>query len=265
MENTVSIGLNRTGLQMSPLSGGDIVQFAEAKAGDAPPDHGAYTAMHVLYAEEADRIGAVPIPGTLKGMATTGIAKFAGTKPEVFIDKLGERLAFERTGTRLYDALILKCLALACVSPANTDAAADASAAEDGITVAPVSGAVVDLAMLRRIRDDEREHFELVRDALTALGADPTAITPCADVAAVMSLGLMQTLTDPRTSLPQSLNAILTAELTDNAGWELLITLANDLGHKDLVQKFAVALENESTHLATVRQWLEKAVLEEAR
>jgi hypothetical protein len=46
----------------------------------------------------------------VKGVAKTGMQKLTGKKPEVLIDKLGARLAFERTGTRLYDALLGKCL-----------------------------------------------------------------------------------------------------------------------------------------------------------
>ena len=38
-------------------------------------------------------------------MLKTALNKLVGVSPEVLIDKLGERLAFERTGTRLYDAL----------------------------------------------------------------------------------------------------------------------------------------------------------------
>lgn len=259
MENTTPIGMNRTGLQMSPLSGGDMAQFAEAFAGDAPEDDGyGLTELHAEYVQEADRIGSVPIPGTLKGMASTGIAKLAGNNPEVLIDKLGERLAFERTGTRLYEALIMKCAAM------STTGDVTAGQQTDGMSVGASRGATIDLMMLKRIRDEEEGHFHLVHEAMESLGADPTAMTPCADVAGVMAQGLMQTITDPRTSIPQSLNAVLTAELSDNAGWELLIALANDLGHKDLAERFMGALEAEQEHLATVKAWLEKAVLVEA-
>lgn len=50
----------------------------------------------------------VPIPGSTKGMVITGHSKLVGQSPEVLIDKLGERLAFECGGTRLYEALIAK-------------------------------------------------------------------------------------------------------------------------------------------------------------
>jgi hypothetical protein len=80
--------------------------------------------------------------------------------------------------------------------------------------------------------------------------------SPCADVAVVSSLGLIQVLTDPRTTVPQSLQAILTAELTDNAGWELLIRLTAEAGHDELAAEFRGALSNEERHLVSVHGWL---------
>ena len=51
-------------------------------------------------------------------------------------------------------------------------------------------------------------HEMLVWNALRQLGADPTCITPLADVNGVASVGVMQLLADPRTSIAQSLHAI---------------------------------------------------------
>jgi hypothetical protein len=68
-------------------------------------------------------------------------------------------------------------------------------------------------------------------------------------------------MNDPRTTVPQCLNALLTAELTDNAGWELLIDLATELGHTDLSEQFTEALENEQDHLLKVQTWLSEMVM----
>ena len=65
--------------------------------------------------------------------------------------------------------------------------------------------------------------------------------------------------------MTQSLQAILTAELTDNDGWRLLINLSDALGHAEIVRDFEGALENEEEHLATVRGWLSERVLEKAQ
>ena len=166
--------------------------------------------------------------------------KLIGNNPEVLIDKLGARLAFERTGTRLYDALLGKCQ----------------------VRGEEVSGLPLD--RLREFREDEARHFALVSDALKRLGADPTAETPGADVDAVASIGLMQIITDPRMSVAQSLHAIHIAELADHDGWQLLIKLADELGQDDMVRDFRHALVEEERHLATIREVMEKACLKEA-
>jgi hypothetical protein len=48
----------------------------------------------------------VPPPTSMKGMAKSALQALKGEKATVLIDKLAERLAFERTGTRLYETLI---------------------------------------------------------------------------------------------------------------------------------------------------------------
>lgn len=101
--------------------------------------------------------------------------------------------------------------------------------------------------------------------AITTLGGDPTVMSPCADTLMVSSLGLIQVLTDPRTTVAQSLQAILTAELTDRDGWGLLITLADGLGREELVQEFRGALASEERHLLSVRGWLEGLLMAQAK
>ncbi len=49
--------------------------------------------------------------------------------------------------------------------------------------------------------------------------------------------GLPAVLTDPRTNLIQCLDALLVAELTDNAGWEMLIELAQGLKQTELAHR----------------------------
>jgi rubrerythrin len=240
MENEIVVGVNRTGLDMAPLSRGDMIEYAQAEAARAPESDGAFEAVHMVYIEEAERVGSVPIPATIKGMAATAASKITGKKPEVLIDKLGERLAFERSGTRLYEAMLMKCGAVDTVNNP------------------------IDVAALARIRDDEEMHFHLVHKFIERLGADPTAMTPCADVVGVQSMGLMQVISDPRTTIAQALNALLTAELTDNASWDLLVELAGQTGHEDMATEFSAALEAERQHLEMVRGWLREAVLQEA-
>lgn len=239
MQNATHMGMNRTGAKMSPI---DVSRMEEAamNAPETEPDGSSITMMRSEAIAEADRVGSVPIPGTVRGVVSTGVSKLKGEKPEVLLDKLGERLAFERTGTRLYEALIAKC------------------------EMTPDTGLVPPLAELRRIHDEEAQHFHMLAEVLEGMGADPTAQTPCADVSAVMSQGIMQVVTDPRTTIPQSLNAILVAELADNASWEMLVQLAEETGHDEMAERFRAALAEEEQHLASVRQWLTAAVSNEA-
>jgi len=239
MDNTVSVGMNRTGLDMAPKSRDTLVEFAREQAARAPAETQPWSDLHKAYALEADRVGTVPVPARMKGVASTAMQALKGNKPQVLIDKLGERLAYERTGVRLYEALALKV-----------------QAASEGF--AP------DLGELRRIRDDEEAHFLMVGKYLQQIGADPTAMTPCADISGVAASGHLQVLTDPRTTVAQALNSILAVELGDNASWELLIELVKESGHDEMAQAFTVALQTEQQHLQTVRGWLRQAVLEEA-
>ena len=81
-------------------------------------------------------------------------------------------------------------------------------------------------------------------------------MTPSADITGVASEGLLKVITDPRTSLAESLEALLTAELVDNDSWQMLIALAGNLGQDRLAKNFQGALEAEYRHLESVRRWL---------
>lgn len=241
MEKTATeMGMNKTGVHMSPKEIEKMMKdMPQGLPGEG--DGSAIAAVRTSYIAEAEPVGTVPPPGTIKGAAKTAMQKLAGRSPEVLVDKLGERLAFERGGVRLYEALLTKYQA----------------------TPEKLSGMSTD--QLMRFRDEEAKHFKIVADALEQLGADPTAQTPGADVSGVLNMGPMQVLDDPRTTIAQSLNALLVAELADYDGWELLIKLADDMGQTDMVSDFRKALHEEEEHLTHVRQWLEESVRSVAR
>ncbi|MDB5796946.1 MAG: ferritin-like protein [Paucimonas sp.] len=236
MNEQAKTGMNRTGIQVSPLDASDMMDLVPPGDGGAPPNPG-ISSTRAQYNREADPLGSVPPPGTARGMLKTGVAAVMGEEPQLLMDKLGERLAFERTGTRLYDALIDKVEALQQHAPQ------------------------VSVDQLRHIRDEEAAHFQMVAQAIESLGGDPTAQTPCADLAGVESAGLLKVVTDPRTSVVQSLHAILVGELTDNAGWEMLIALASEQGHDAMADDFGHALQHERQHLQQVRSWVEASIL----
>jgi rubrerythrin len=235
------LGKNRTGMDMSPIDSSETLEGSERGMPTSESDEGALASIRGEYIREGALLGSVPPPGTVKGALKSGAQMLSGNRPEVLLDKLGERLAFERGGTRLYEALITKCIAGA------------------------EGGDLLQMDVLERIHSEEMRHMELVRSIIESMGADPTAMTPCADVTGVAALGLVQVLTDPRTTIAQSLNAILIAELTDNAGWEMLIRLMQQTGNDDFVPQMTEALSAEQDHLRNVRSWLEKLTANEAK
>jgi rubrerythrin len=81
-------------------------------------------------------------------------------------------------------------------------------------------------------------------------------VTPSANLAANISAGLPQVLTDPRTNLLQSLEAIIIAELADNECWTALAELAQQAGHQELVEECREAIAHERDHLRQVRLWI---------
>jgi hypothetical protein len=96
----------------------------------------------------------------------------------------------------------------------------------------------------------------LLERAIKELGGDPTVLTPSANLAANVSMGLPQVVSDPRTNLLQCLEAIVVAELADNECWTALDQLARQAGHDDLGEACQVAIEHERDHLRKVRAWI---------
>jgi rubrerythrin len=241
MKNPTDSGMNKTGIDMSPKDVKALIEgVQQSKATSNGEGSKVLASMRAPYIKNADPIGNVPVPGTFKGAAKTGMQKLMAKKPEVLIEKLGARLAFERTGTRLYEALIEKC-------EARTEEVLN-----------------IPLNQLREFRNEEAQHFALVRDAMKTLGADPTAVTPEADLNGVASIGLMQILSDPRTTVAQSIHAIHIAELADYDGWGLLIALADQFGQDEMASDFRKALAEEERHLATIRELMKTSCMSEA-
>lgn len=224
MRQVPEIGENRTTRSEHP----EMYEEMEQGPDEFPPtslgDATAVSEVRVAYAKESGPIGHVPAPQN---------GKKVDEATAELVDKLGERLAFERTGTRLYDALISKH---------------DAFGSFDG---GPTR------ADLENIRRDEHDHFLMLKKVIERLGGDPAAVTPSACVAATAGRGLGDVCTDPRTTLLQCLEAILIAELTDNDAWEVLIGIAQRAGQRELERGFRAAVETEREHLVRVRDWVQ--------
>ncbi len=237
MKKTAEIGLNRTGVQMAPSMTKRMIEASEALPFKEVNHDAVLAPMESLrrtFIEHADPVGTVPVPGTMKGTVSTGAQVLKGNDPTIFLDKLGERLAFERSGVRLYDSFIAKARVLA---------------------------PDMNVSRLMEIRAEEAQHFAMLRECIESLGADPTAQTPAADNVGVQSMGLVQSMNDPRTNIEQAINTLHVAELVDVDGWELLIRLAEEAGQDAMVIKFTEANRKEAQHLADVRRWHDELLL----
>jgi len=227
------LGINRTGISTSPALTQDMLAGRE----EFPPDVAGDERNIALFRAESvqqwnEPLGSVPPPTTVKGMVKSGVTALKGESPVLLIDKLGARLAFERTGVRLYEALLSKF---------------DATGGFDaGPTRVELEG----------ILEDEFNHFSLLKEALTQLGADPTVMTPSADLQATIGAGAMHVIVEPRTNFAQCLEAAVTIELVDNESWDALTALADQSGQRELATRFKAALVQETMHLLHVRRWL---------
>ena len=228
---------NRTGIKTSPELAEELIEGAASAVPSSEGGPETIAEFRSEYIAEGYPLGSLPtMPASEEADASEEEAGIA-----VLLDKLSERIAFERMGTRLYEALLNKCETLGESSPGPT------------------------VEQIRHIGEEELEHFLMLNRVVTEIGGDPTVQSPCADVAGVASMGIMQVLTDPRSSMAQCLQAMLIAELTDNDGWQLLIKLADCLGYDEMRTEFENAMENEELHLQNVRAWLSGSVLDHAQ
>jgi rubrerythrin len=224
--------LNRTGIALAPRLASEMIAGTKKFPPSSKGDERGVSRMRVRYAQEAEPVGSVPPPVGVRAALKSVVKAVAGRRPTTMLDKLGERLAFERSGVRLYEALLSKHQAYGSFDGGPT------------------------LGDLKHIREDELRHFEMLRAAIQALGGDPTAVTPSANVQSTASKGIEAVLVDPRTDLLQCLEQILVAELADNECWEGLVELARLAGDERLAKKMSEALEEEQEHLRNVRKWV---------
>lgn len=231
MKNTLESGLNRSGMATAPRMGPQMLQvpgLTPRSSGDAK----VIANERVVYAQESEPLATMPPPGSLKELAKQTLKLLKGQKALVFVDKVAERMAFERGGVRLYEALLSKYDAYGTW--------------ESGPSRADLEG----------IMRDELQHFHFLAEVLGMLGADATAVTPSADVHDVMASGMRLVLTDPRTDLRQCLEAMMTVELADNECWTTLVKLAHAYQETDLAERLQRCLDEERVHASRIRAWL---------
>jgi bacterioferritin (cytochrome b1) len=150
------------------------------------------------------------------------------------IDLLMERLTFERSGVQLYDAVIAK-----------VRASRDTQVQQM-------------LDRLQEHRDEEKEHEEWLEAQLRALGADAHGTTEMSDLIKRESKGIEDVILDGDNEIVHNFHALLAAELVDNAGWDLLVELADEAGDRDAKKAFKKRLHEEEEHLIFMRRAIQK-------
>lgn len=151
------------------------------------------------------------------------------------LDLLLGRLAFERTGVKLYDSVIHKI--------------------ERGAE--PRYHRLLD--QLHHIRDEEKEHEEWLEAQIRALGGTAHETSDMSMLEVEESAGIKNVIVDGHQKVLHLLHALLAAELADNAGWDLLVKLADDAGDRAAKLELGKRLAQEVQHLAFIREAVVRA------
>jgi bacterioferritin (cytochrome b1) len=154
------------------------------------------------------------------------------------IDVLNERLVFERAGVKLYDRIL----------------GVMRSTADENVQRM--------MPEMQSHRDEEKEHEEWLEEQIRALGGDAHAETEKSRLVTRESKGIEEVVMSDA-ELPHLMHALLAAELVDNAGWDLLASLADEAGDRALKREFKKRLHEEEDHLLFVRKAVEQLSIEE--
>jgi bacterioferritin (cytochrome b1) len=166
------------------------------------------------------------------------VKELANYDREKVIDYLSERLAFERAAVKLYDRILE-------VMRASGDENA-ARMLED----------------MKSHRDEEKEHEEWLEGEVRALGGDAHSETDKSRLVTRESKGIEEVVMSDA-QLPHLLHALLAAELVDNAGWDLLVQIADEAGDRQEKREFKKRLHEEEDHLLLLRDAVEKLSFQE--
>jgi rubrerythrin len=142
------------------------------------------------------------------------------------LDLMTERCVFERNTVALYDALLGRLRQ---------------------------GGASEMITQVEQYRHQEKEHEEWLEAQIRALGGDPHAETPMARLVKVESEGVQRVFQEGQRPIPELFHAMLVAELSDNAGWELLVSAAEEVDDQEAIREFTERREEEAEHLSFVQ------------
>ncbi|WP_437878981.1 hypothetical protein [Sorangium sp. So ce513] len=165
--------------------------------------------------------------------------KLAQVNKDKAIDLLNERLTYERASVRLYDSILEKIGRSADPSLLNL------------------------LGQLREHRDQEKEHEEWLEAQIRGLGGDAHAETEMSRLILIESQGIREVVLNGDQNPVHLFHALLTAELVDNSGWQLLLELADEADDDEAREAFRKRLHAEEDHLFFTRQVVERLTRKE--
>ena len=102
------LSFNRTGIMTNPELSAALIRGAKNTKPTSAGDDQQMATDREEYLNEGLPIGSAPV--VVNGSEATGEEELSAEadRMSVLLDKLGERLAFERQGTRLYEAFLQK-------------------------------------------------------------------------------------------------------------------------------------------------------------
>src|SRR4051794_22011839 len=102
--------MNLTGSKLHPDMTKDMAEATQEFPPSSSGDESRIIAVRAQYMAAVEPIGSIPLPLSPKGVVETVKGTVKGQQPLIFTDRLGERLAFERSGVRLYEAFLGKVM-----------------------------------------------------------------------------------------------------------------------------------------------------------
>ena len=77
-EQKEHVGMNKTGIQMSPLETGRMLDDDKIITRGHPGDETAAARLRQSYIVESNGLGSIPVPGTMKGMVSIVVHMLKG-------------------------------------------------------------------------------------------------------------------------------------------------------------------------------------------
>ncbi|AFE07062.1 hypothetical protein COCOR_06690 [Corallococcus coralloides DSM 2259] len=224
-------GLKHVAAQLTAEELEQVAREEPLRDSALPPSGSAVRFLRVHLMRIAGHLGELHLPD-FQEVVGHALQAVEGPAPLLFVAQLRERLAFERTSSRLYAGLLVKTHALGSYPGGPTP------------------------ERLVELHNQELDHLNLIRECIYRLGVDAPQLTAHGDSADPRPHGLLRAVDDPCATLPDALRAVLISEILNNAGWAMLVDLAQELGPPDLAGAFREVLREETLHLEEVTTWV---------